>query len=234
MMASNREISAKEYFLQILQDKEKVFKEITRLTDEEKETYKKLLSNLKEVNKNRKKYSNKVIGKALEDIVSFILKKSSVFEVKENIHTSTNEVDQLVLLNSTGKKFRNDGYLDVRGDYFLSECKNYEDKIGVTWPGKFYALLSAQTCKLGILFSYKGLTGTGWNAATGLVKKLFLTKEKVEDRIYIIEFNVNDFDKIAEGLSFLEILDAKMNELKTGTNFSHYITNDHPAMKKAR
>lgn len=233
MMANDAGISAKEYYLKCLQEKEKVFKEITRLSAEEKDAYMEMLSHLKEVNKNRKSYSNKIIGKALEDIVSFILKKSSVFEVKENIHTSSNEVDQLVLLNSTGKAFRNDGYLDVRGDYFLSECKNYEQKIGVTWPGKFYSLLNVQACKLGVLFSYKGLTGTGWNAATGLIKKLFLTKEKAEDRIYIIEFNVNDFEKIANGVSFLEILDAKMNELKTDTNFSHYIT-DHPAMKKAR
>ncbi|MFB5249626.1 acetylglutamate semialdehyde dehydrogenase [Bacillus mycoides] len=231
-MASNREINAKEYYLQILQDREKVFKEITRLSTAEKETYSELLSNLKEVNKNRKAYSNQDIGKALEDIVSFILKKSSVFEVKENIHTSSNEVDQLVLLNSTGKAFQNAGYLDVRGEYFLSECKNYQGKIGVTWPGKFYSLLSVQACKLGVLFSYNGLTGTGWNAAAGLIKKLFLTKEKLEDRTYIIEFNVNDFNKIADGVSFLEILEAKVKELKTGTNFSHFIT-DHPAMKKA-
>ncbi|MEI4801291.1 acetylglutamate semialdehyde dehydrogenase [Bacillus sp. FJAT-51639] len=231
-MENNRELSAKEYFLQCLKDKERVFKEITRLSQAEKETYIGLLENLKKVNKNRKDYSNKEIGKSLEDIVSFILNKSSVFEVKENIHTSSNEVDQLVLLNSTGKEFQREGYLDIRGEHFLSECKNYDGKIGVTWPGKFYSLLSVQSCKLGILFSYKGLTGTGWNDAVGLTKKLFLTRERIEDKIYIIEFNIQDFDDIANGLSFLEILEAKINALKTDTNFSHFITN-HPAMIKA-
>lgn len=230
-MQTNGEFNAKEYFLQFLQDKEKVFKEITKFSSSEIKIYQGLLENLKKVNKNRIKYSNEIKGKALEDIVNFILEKSSVFDVKQNIHTSSNEVDHLVMLNSTGREFQQSGYLDIRGEHFISECKNYSDKVSVTWVGKFYSLVSVAGCRLGTLFSYKGLSGRGWNDAVGLTKKLYLTKEKIEDRIFIIEFNIKDFESIATGISFLDILDAKIKALKTDTNFSHYIT-EHPANSK--
>ncbi|MDQ0186938.1 acetylglutamate semialdehyde dehydrogenase [Cytobacillus kochii] len=231
-MGNDGQLSAKEYYLQFLQDRKDVFREITRLNKSEKETYLKLLEYLNEVNKNRTMYSNNIKGKALEDIVNFILEKSSVFEIKQNIHTSSNEVDHLVMLNSTGREFQNLGYLDIRGEHFISECKNYSGKVGVTWAGKFYSLVSVLSCRLGILFSYNGFSGRGWNDAVGLTKKLFLTREKIEDRIFIIEFNISDFEEIANGKSFLEILDAKMNGLKTDTNFSHHLK-EHPAQKNA-
>ncbi|MGE7763828.1 acetylglutamate semialdehyde dehydrogenase [Peribacillus sp. NPDC096540] len=232
-MVNSGELTAKDYYLQFINEKDKVFKEITRFKQSEKEYYSDLLEHLKDVNKKRTKFSNAEKGKALEDLVSFILEKSSVFEIKENIHTSSNEVDQLVMLNSTGREFQNAGYLDIRGEHLLSECKNYGGKVGVTWVGKFYSLVSVLSCRLGILFSYKGLSGSGWNNAVGLTKKLFFTREKIEDRIFIIEFNIDDYEAIANGESFLGILEAKINALKTDTKFSHYLT-EHPATKKAK
>lgn len=42
---------------------------------------------------------------------------------------------------------------------FITECKNHNKKVDVTWVGKFYSLMNLTDNSLGILFSYKGLTG---------------------------------------------------------------------------
>jgi len=220
------EMTAKEYILKGLDKEENIFKEITRLSEPEKIQYDNLLMKLIDVNDKRKDYSDNEKGKALEEIVAFLFDKSSVFKVHSNIRTSTNEIDHLVTFNQKGKKFRD--YIRITGEYFLSECKNYKTKIGVTWVGKFFSLLTVQPCKFGIIFSYHGLSGSGWNYGIGLTKKLFLTREKLEDRTFVIDFNIRDFERIKTGNNLLDIIEAKMTALYTDTNFSHHLTK-HPA-----
>ncbi|EGW39082.1 hypothetical protein [Desulfosporosinus sp. OT] len=220
------EMNSKQYLLEYLEDKEKMFNEITRLSQDEKKQYNTLLENLIAVN-SKKEVGQRVKGKALEDIVSFLLETSSIFKVQRNLRTSTNEIDQIIELSFRGKEFKN--YIDILGDVFLGECKNYNKTIGVTWVGKFYSLLQT-TCKLGVIFSYFGLSGKGWNAGSGLVKKLHISKEDFSRRIYIINFNIIDFKLINQGQSFLNIMQAKISGLRTDTGFLKHIS-DHPAQQ---
>ncbi|MDQ7094241.1 restriction endonuclease [Desulfosporosinus sp. PR] len=220
------EMTTKQYLIKFLDNKEEFFNEITRLNQEEKERYNLLLDNLILVN-NNKKVKQEVKGKSLEDIVSFLLEKSNVFKVQRNLRTSTNEIDQIIELNFRGKEFKE--HIDILGDTFLGECKNYNKKIGVTWVGKFYSLLQP-TCRLGVIFSFYGLSGKGWNASSGLVKKLHISKEDFSHRIYIIDFNILDFRLVAQGKSFINIIQAKISGLRTDTDFLKHIS-DHPAQQ---
>jgi hypothetical protein len=224
----NKGFSLKKYLIEVLDEKEQVYNVITSLDEEEKNEYEILLKNLEVTNGNRSS-TTKQKGEALENIVSFLIKKSAVFEIKENIRNTSNEIDQLITLSSKGRKFKNEGFLDLKYDTILSECKNYNKKISVTWVGKFYSLLSSTTNNLGLLFSYHGLTGSGWNDATGLTKKLYISGNNTDKRI-IIEFNKNDFHKIQEGYNLLELISAKINALQTDTKFEHWIA-DHPAQE---
>ncbi|QUL57589.1 acetylglutamate semialdehyde dehydrogenase [Paenibacillus tritici] len=222
-------LSAKEYFLSQLEEEEKIYREITRLDDKDMLQYKTLLTRLDDLHKGIKKSNTtKETGKALEDLVSFLFDKSSIFSVYENIRNTTNEIDQLLELNYKGEKLRH--FIKLPGDIFLSECKNYNKKIDVTWVGKFYTLLESNKSRIGILFSYHGLTGANWNDATGLTRKLFLLKEKLEERSYIIDINYKDFEKIKEGESLLEIIEAKMKGLRFQTNFEKFLEKKHPAL----
>lgn len=229
----NNGFHGKEYFKELFNNADRAYEELTRLTDEELEEYRTLLDRFEYINKNRNQMKNNKleIGDILEEIVTFIFEKSSIFEVVENIRTPNNEIDQIVTLNSKGNFLKSHGYIDIKGDYLISECKNYNKTIGVTWVGKLFSLLNYTNTRLGILFSYHGLSGKGWNSATGLTKKLFLSKERAEDKIYIIDINMEHFRMILHGENFLDILKKEMLTLSTDTNIKEHIVNHELQMQ---
>jgi len=220
-------MSTKEYYKRLLDRDEDIFREITRFSEKEAEVFDALLKHLEKVNSERDQFSNEEKGKALETAVSFLLENITIFKVREHLFTSTNEMDQLITLSFKGEKFRE--HIDIRGEFFICECKNHAVKIGVTWVGKFYSLLSCH-CNLGIIFSYNGLAGSGWEDGVGLTKKLFLNKEDHAKRSYILDFNMKDLKLISKGHSFIELLNAKMIALKTDSSYEEHITL-HPAQE---
>lgn len=194
------------------------YEKICQFTDEQKEEYKVLLSKLEKSNSSNLSASEK--GKALEDIATFVLKSGDIFEVYNNIRTSTNELDQLVKPNSKGKILCSSGIIDNRFKNFICECKNYNSKVSVTYVGKVCSLLSTTSNKICILFSYYGISGNGWEDAAGLVKKFYLSKENEDDRFCIIDFNIEDFISINNGQNFLQIIENKVLSLQNDTSYS--------------
>lgn len=235
---NNKGLSPDEYFA-LLDQEEMMYRELTRLKDSDLVKYKELLQILVEVNSKavtKTKISDEgnntfQKGKALEELVSFLLEKTGLFNIYANIRSTTNEIDQLLELSFRGKHFQK--YLPFDEKMLLSECKNYNKKIDVTWVGKFYSLLVSNHSGFGFLFSYYGMTGKNWDDATGLTKKIFLLKEKMNERIYILDFNINDFRLIAEGSSFLELIGSKILALKTATNFDEFLKQVHPALENS-
>lgn len=225
---SNPGYTPKELLLQMFDTKEKQYQEITRLDEKEKQEYDQLLERLKSIHEESSTADTAEKGKALEELVGFLLKSTAIFDVHQNLRNSTNEIDQLLVLNSKGRFFEKDGLVNLPGNHFLSECKNYQGKIGVTWIGKLYSLMESTSTQIGLLFSYHGITGVGWRDASGLIKKLNLRREDIEKRISILEFNIVDFTAIQEGKNILELLDAKISALKFDTNLSRFI-DKHPA-----
>ncbi|QOT12971.1 acetylglutamate semialdehyde dehydrogenase [Paenibacillus sp. JNUCC32] len=221
-------LSIKEYFLSQYADEKTRFREITRLDEKDEHEYKVLLEKLIKLHEGSGKATTGEKGKALEHLVTFLLEKSSIFNVYENIRNTTNEIDQLLELNHIGRDLKK--FITLPGEMFLSECKNYNKKIGVTWVGKFFTLLASNQSKIGLLFSYYGLAGSNWSSASGLTRKLFLLREKLEDRTHIIDINIKDFKAIEQGKSLLEIIDAKMKALRIQTNFDKFLKEKHPAL----
>lgn len=166
--------------------------------------------------------SNKEKKESLEELVSFISKKTNLFTVCENIKTSTNEIDLLLSLKKPTGSIIFEKMIALKNDGVLLECKNYNKKIDVTWIGKFYSLLRTSKTRIGIIFSYRGFTGTNWNDEVGLVKKIFLI-----DNTIILDFSLKDFEKIAEGISILKIINSKILSLKYDTQIENYIS-EHP------
>ncbi|MGL5711927.1 MAG: hypothetical protein ACRCX2_02835 [Paraclostridium sp.] len=214
-----------EEYLKLKAGLTKNIKYASNFSKENLENYKVLLNKFKdsvELKKNSK-------GKLLEELVSFIFTNIDLFEIHENIHTSTNEIDQLIILSDLGKLFKSDGQIDIKSEYMLCECKNYSKKVGVTWVGKFCNLLEEQPARIGVIFSYHGFAGVGkWDSAKGLCKKFYYRKENYNEKMYVIDFNISDFDKLAEGVSFLDILSSKVEALETDTKYEHFISK-HPA-----
>ena len=106
--------------------------------------------------------------------------------------TNTNEIDIVCELTPKGQILFSHNLLPIRQNVFLGECKNYNRTVGVTYVGKFACLMLTTAYKLGILFSYHGVTGKKWGDAQGLIRKFYLSRENIEDRYVIIDFTIDD------------------------------------------
>lgn len=209
--------------------------QICKLSSLQKAEYKRLLDEFERLNKISKDSPgapsnlHNLKGAALEDLVKYLFKISGgIFKVNCNLRTSTNEIDDLITLTPTGKILLGHNLINKRFDNFLGECKNYHKSVGVTYVGKFCSLLLTNNVKLGILFSYHGISGTGWSCGTGLVKKFYLHKENLDERFCIIDFSFKDFESIYNGKNLLEIVEEKLCSLQFDTDYSRHISK-HPA-----
>lgn len=203
------------------------YEEICKLSSEQLIEYQRRLERLKTVNGGV--YSTVEKGDALESLVAYLLKISGgIFKVEKNVRTSSNEIDEIIELNSKGNILLNAGIIPERYASFLGECKNYEKKVNVTYVGKFYSLLQTTGNKTGILFSYYGVSGSGWSNASGLIKKIYLQREDITRRVAIIDFSICDFEKISKGQNFLEIIDGKLKALRYDTSVEQFLSK-HPA-----
>lgn len=213
------------------------FKGLGRLTTENKVLYKEkyehfvFTNNNENLNGQNKDDDNRIKGKALEDLVSSMFELTGeYFKVYRNLRNGTNEVDLFVEFSQKAKRVSTilgEKYSDI-----ICECKNYGRHVDVTYVGKFYSLMQTTNNKIGIMFSYGGFSGKSWSAATGLAKKLFLIREKEENKIYILDFNESDFRAILEGESLFEILDNKCKDLRLGIDdITKYLV-QHPNENK--
>lgn len=166
-------------------------------------------------------------GKKLEEITSLLFSssKGNFFECRRNCRTSSNEIDLLLTWNEDARMEHINESFPCFGDTFLCECKNYDRKVGVTYVGKFYSLLSLASAKLGIMVSWNGIAGRGkWDAARGLVKKIAL-----KDEIFIVVLDKDDLKEIYdEKKNIYSLVYDKYNALKNDIDFSTYILK-HPA-----
>lgn len=209
--------------------------QICKLSQSQKNEYKRLLDEFDRLNKITKNSSDapnnlhNLKGIALEKLVKYLLEISGgIFKVDCNLRTSTNEIDDLITLTSKGKILLAYNLINKRFDNFLGECKNYDKSVSVTYIGKFCSLLLTNNVKLGILFSYHGISGTGWNNGSGLVKKFYLHKENLDERFCIIDFSIKHFNSIYEGKNLLEIIEEQLYSLQFDTDYSRHIST-HPA-----
>lgn len=201
------------------------YNEICKLNDTELAKYKELLKELEDLNIRADSKENGLRGKKLEELVAYLLKVSgNIFKIEKNVHTNTNEVDQVIKLSETGKMLSSVGIINEKLTCFLGECKNYKKTLSVTYVGKFCSLLQTTNIKLGIIFSFCGISGSGWKNGHGLVRKFYMSKEKENERFCIIDFSHDDFISISKGNNFLQIIDDKLEELRIDTSYEHLIS----------
>lgn len=180
---------------------------------------------LEDMHKNPLKYKeikSKTKGDLLESVIKILFINTKLFKIYNNIKSSTNEYDILILPSE---------YLKISGKALdplfrmpiMCECKNYSGKVDVTWIGKFYTVLKMSDIKLGIIFSYNGVTGSNnaWSAGKGLIKKIFL-----KDGIAILNICKEDFQNIYQGELITDLIEKKYNNLKFDTNISDYFNTE--------
>lgn len=161
----------------------------------------------------------KTKGQLLEELIKKITIDTKSFDLFENITSDTNEYDIIVKPSELAKRYAYSALPKVIFQPIICECKNYQSTIDVTWVGKFYSLLSISNIKIGIIFSYEGVTGESsndWTNAWGLIRKIYL-----KDEIAIISISKNELKRIVEGENFCDIIEEKYIELQTMTSISN-------------
>lgn len=237
-----RAISTSDFLKLIIKDSIKTFNELTAWKENDYLEFKKLLKELKDANgTNNIKSTEK--GDKLEILVRFIIRKTYFFKVYGNVTTGTNEIDQVVTLSEEGKQALKQfkisrELIPIYSDLFLCECKNYKNSLGVTWIGKFYGLLNSCDCNFGIVFSAKGLTGKEdeWRNSFGLIRVFNMIEKYRHNRKFnIIEFNIIDYEKIASGINFFNLVEAKINAMTIATAYEQLLCdNKHEAEGKIK
>ena len=231
---SDREISKALNILENISDNLR-YERICQLDDSQKKKYAELLNEFKILHDEKRQSDampanlHNLKGEILEKLVSYLPYISGdIFYVDRNLRTSTNEIDQIVSLTPKGKMLLSYHLINPKLECFLGECKNYDKSVDVTYIGKFCSLLLTNNVKVGILFSYYGVSGTKWSNGTGLIKKFYLHKEKLEDKYCIIDFSIKDFESILEGKNVFQIIEEQLKSLQFDTDYSRYLSK-HPA-----
>ena len=191
-------------------------------TEDEKKEYDELLDDFIKINSSNCSTQKK--GESLEKLVLCLVKNTHMYNLYNNLKTSTNEIDDFFELNDDANYLMVQGLIKGTPLKILGECKNYGKSISVTYIGKFYSLMNVSNIRFGIMFSAKGLSGTtSFRDGKGLVRKIYMIKEKTSEKYNILDFNLEDFERVRNGELFLKIIEEKMDELQLDTSIASYI-----------
>lgn len=230
MSASKDDLNLKEFLKRGVEDDLDKFKILTEWTESEKIQFSKLLEELKKpFDKNQTTTKEK--GNRLENLVSFIINNSYFFKVFKNVHTATNEIDEVVVFTDEGKQALQKfnlcrDLIPIDSEIFLGECKNYASPLGVTYVGKFYSLMTATGNSFGIIFTQKGLTGSEieYKDAYGLTKVIRIIEQaKNNCDFYILTFTLEDYEELLNGKTFFEIIKAKKTALQISSDYHTFL-----------
>jgi hypothetical protein len=101
-------------------------------------------------------------GKLYEQLVSTIVAGVSCFERFENIQTTTNELDVLLILSPAAMLVP---ALRSWGSHCVCECKYHSGHVSTNWVSKLNTVLQTHGAAVGILFSKKGIANSGRGTA---------------------------------------------------------------------
>ncbi len=226
----NENYTFQEYFRNIVTNDLEIFRNLTMWSDKTKKEFSDLLEDLNRMPESVTE-TTRSIGDKLENIVKFIIDKSFFFKVHKNIHTASNEIDEIIVLSDEGKQALHKfdlsrELLQIDSNIVLGECKNYSDPLNVTYVGKFYSLLISTGVNFGIIFTKMGLTGkpNEFHDAYGLIKVLRIIEKYQNQRdLRILWFDRNDYKLMAEGVSFYKLIETKKISLDLSTRYEELL-----------
>ncbi len=157
-------------------------------------------------------------GKLFEDMVEAILLSTKIFKTIKNKHTSSNEFDILVALNTNGKILRAKGIIPSWiPDKFLIECKNHKEHVNVGLVGKFYSLMDVSKINLGIFISKEGVTGKDakyWDDAMAFINKINLKYSESLNPKILLDFSLNDLElSVKSNINIIETIETRKTQI---------------------
>ena len=213
------------------------------LLDALEEFHKKKEASKKSKSKNQENNEDEITtkeqGDMLESIVRMILEQIEVIKLIQNERNNSNEIDFFVKLNTLGQVMQKKGWIpEWIPSKFLIECKNYDGTVGITYVGKFRALMEIVSVRLGLFISYDGLSGRdniAWRDASGYIKKLALINPNEKEKTIILDIDAVKLRNLVTNKgSIFEFIDDEKDKLLADIKSDFIVTYIHPNQDKFR
>lgn len=167
-------------------------------------------------------------GESLERLAAYILSCVPGCRTYGRVRTGSTDYDVVCAVDGIELDFRSD-----LGRYFVCECKDWKKPADFSVLAKFCRVLDSTKSRFGILFSQKGITGSGRTTDSEREQlKMF------QDRgVVVVVVSEPDLDRIAAGGNLIAMLREKYEkvrldlrkELTAGTSEAK-----RPARRRAR
>lgn len=136
-------------------------------------------------------------GQILERLASYFLSAIPGFRATTRRKSRSTDYDVVCTVEGLEVDFRTE-----LGRYFVCECKDLNKPADFSITAKFCRVLDSTKCTFGILFSTKGITGSG--------RGTYAEREQMkiyQDRgLVIVVLDINDFHFLADGGNFVTLL----------------------------
>jgi hypothetical protein len=162
-------------------------------------------SQLLESTTRKRESGERVDGKELELLASYLLSCVPGFDVRSNVRTEGPQYDAIIRNRGPKSDYRAD-----LGFYLLVECKDWNKPVSVGDVSQFIHKLVMQDCRGGILFSSSGITGEDENRYA----KLEVLKAHYRAGRIVMVLNQDDFRLAATGDNLVSLLRDKYEQIR--------------------
>lgn len=149
-------------------------------------------------------------GRLYEQLVKLVVDGVQCFASVANVHSSTNELDILVVL---GPRALWVPAMREWGSHCVCECKYHNSHISTDWVTKLNTVLQTHHARVGLLFSRKGVAATG--RGTHIRHALQLLAAGRDPR-FIIPLTWDDLMRCTDGENFLKLVVHRYIEITAG------------------
>jgi len=144
-------------------------------------------------------------GRALELLADYLLSCMPGCRTVRRQRSGSTDYDIVCSMEGLDVDFRSE-----LGRYFVCECKDWQSPADFTIMAKFCRVLDSTKSRFGVLFSKKGISGSGRiTDAEREQLKVFQDRGMV-----IVVVDQHDFEQVANGKNFVSLLRAKYETVR--------------------
>ncbi|MGO9117767.1 MAG: restriction endonuclease [Desulfomonilaceae bacterium] len=148
----------------------------------------------------QKKKSLEGLAKLLFEGIPFLSFRYS------NLRTASAEIDLVFVY----KGFNETTVFDELGRYFLVECKNWKDAVGVKYVRDFIQKMSNSRVKLGVIVAPKGVTGADEGADA--LRQIHAIYDK--EGLFVVVIAEEHLEEVRKGANFYELLEYEIESIR--------------------
>jgi hypothetical protein len=144
-------------------------------------------------------------GKMLERLAQYLFSVIPGLICNTRLRTPSTDYDVVCSQYGVLVDFRSE-----IGRYFIGECKDWKKAVGTTTIAKFSHIMDTVKCNFGIIFSRRGISGTG-KAANAEREQIKIYQSK---RAIIVVLDQSDLTRLTQGDNFIAMLRRKYEKVR--------------------